>query len=126
MAFAFALMALHCIALLNILTSNYLVFRLFLQTREDYFSLLPKWQMAAPCRNVNCNKTFSAKSNLNKHEKSKVYGLNDTLRSIPFDTSRQLYTCPTPNCSTSSKYKTHSPISSPISFANFVAHNLIF
>lgn len=58
--------------------------------------------------NVNWDKKFSTSSNCNKHEKSKYFDrilIKDTLRSILFDTSRQSCTCPTPKCSTSSKYK---------------------
>ena len=46
-------------------------------------------KMVVPCRSVNCKKRVSTKTNRNKHERSK--GPQDTLRSIPFNASKQTF-----------------------------------
>lgn len=61
--------------------------------------------MITLCRKVNCDKTFSSTPNLIKHEKSKGHRPKDAFRPILFGASRQVYTSPTPICSTSPKYK---------------------
>ena len=61
-------------------------------------------KMVVPCRSVNRKKPFSTTTNRNKQERPNGHGPQDTLRPIPFDASRQMYTCPIPNYKTC-KYK---------------------
>ena len=62
--------------------------------------------MVFPCRNETCSKQFSTKFSRNKHERIKVhFHEKKGSHKIPFDETKQLYTCPTENCTTSSKYK---------------------
>ena len=63
-------------------------------------------KMAFPCRNETCSKQFSTKFNRNKHERIKGHFQEKKgSHKIPFDETKQLNTCPTENCTTSSKYK---------------------
>ena len=57
------------------------------------------------CRDENCKKSFSIKSNRNKHEKLKKHGPIITKTRILFDESSKLYACPTEDCNVQSKYK---------------------
>lgn len=59
------------------------------------------------CREESCKKPFSTKFNRNKHERSKKHFQEDakTIREIPFDRSTKLFSCPTIDCTTTSKYK---------------------
>ena len=50
------------------------------------------------CRDKNCKKSFSTKSNRNKHEKLKKHGPIITKTRILFDESSKLYVCPTEDC----------------------------
>ena len=61
--------------------------------------------MVLPFRSSHFNKSFSTTTNRNKHERAKGHGPKDNTRSIPFDTAKRVYMCPTDNCTTSSKYK---------------------
>ena len=60
--------------------------------------------MDFPCRSENCKKSFSTKSNRNKHEKLKNHGsqLEEKTKIPFFDT---LYRCPANGCDVESKYK---------------------
>ena len=78
-----------CIAVLhvNILTSYYLIFRLFLQIRKTIlaFSRNVRWFFHVEMWiTINYSQL---------HEKSKVHGLNDTFRPIPHSIVKLLKSC---------------------------------
>ena len=47
------------------------------------------------CCNEDSKKSFSTKSNRNKHEKLKEHGPTVTKTKIPFDETSELHACPT-------------------------------
>ena len=61
-------------------------------------------KMDFPCRGENCKKSFSTKSNRNKHEKLKNHGpqLEEKTKIPCVD---NLYRCPANGCDVESKYK---------------------
>ena len=63
--------------------------------------------MVFPCCNEDCKKSFSTKSNRNKHEKLKEHGPTVTKTRIPFDETSKLYAYPTEDCNVQSKYKSN-------------------
>jgi len=60
--------------------------------------------MVYVCRAENCSKSFSTKSNRNKHEKKKGHGPIPNCQPI-IERVDDIYVCPTDGCSTKSKYK---------------------
>ena len=63
--------------------------------------------MPFPCRSENCKKQFSTKFNRNKHEQIKRHYKADerSTHNIPYDEQTKLYSCPTTNCTTTSRFK---------------------
>ena len=60
--------------------------------------------MKVKCR--GCDKTFSTKSNRNKHERAAGHGPSETgEREIPYDSENGVYLCPTANCITTATTK---------------------
>ena len=59
------------------------------------------------CCNQTCQMQFSSKFNTNKHERIKGHfeESKSATRKIPHDPSKNLYSCPTIGCKTTSKYK---------------------
>ena len=62
--------------------------------------------MSFPCRNDSCKKQFSTKFNRNKHERIKGHYQKAvrSARDIPHYGATKLYSCPTANCTATSKY----------------------
>ena len=60
--------------------------------------------MKVKCR--GCDKTFSTKSNRNKHERAAGHGPSETgERGIPYDSENDIYLYPTANCITTATTK---------------------
>ena len=104
--------ALHCIAYFSI-ESNVNAHELQMKWKHRYVSFV-RFEivmiaeiMVFPCCNESCKKQFSSKFNRNKHEKIKGHSQENAkpIRKIPFDRSTKLFSCPTIDCTTTSKYK---------------------
>ena len=74
-------------ALHGIFPLNFRIFRVFCNLVA----------MKVKCR--GCNKTYSTKSNRNKHKRAAGHGLSETgEREIPYNSENGVYLCPTANC----------------------------